>query len=241
LFSEDTSATDSSEVHGMRIGVVSDIHSNLFALEVVLEELADLAPDMLACAGDIVGYGAHPNECCRKVSDEVDLAIEGNHDFAVRSNDTSRMNPYAAAAVVWTNERLDESSRTYLESLEPFGSLDADGEQVSVHHGSGTDRDEYVYEDGVDPEILRRLSSTFVVLGHTHVPFARTFPGGMVINPGAVGQPRDGDPRASYALLDTGSRACELMRVEYAVEEASEAILRAGLPMMLAFRLSAGR
>ena len=225
----------------MRIGIVSDIHSNLFALEIVLEKLADLAPDMLACAGDIVGYGAHPNECCRKISDEVDLAIEGNHDFAVRSNDTSRMNPYAAAAAVWTNEQLDEGSRTYLESLGPFGSLDADGEQVSVHHGSDTDRDEYVYEDRVDPDILRRCLSAFVVLGHTHVPFVRTFPAGMVMNPGAIGQPRDGDPRACYALLDTESRACELMRVEYPVEEASEAILRAGLPMMLALRLSAGR
>ncbi len=225
----------------MRIGAVSDIHSNLFALEAVLEDISDLAPDMLVCAGDIVGYGAHPNECCRKVSDEANLAIEGNHDSAVLSNDTSRMNPYAAAAAAWTAERLDESSRAYLESLRPFGSVDADGEQVSVHHGSDTDRDEYVYEDGVDPEILDRCSSAFVILGHTHVPFVRTLPAGMVMNPGAVGQPRDGDPRASYAMLDTESRSCELRRVEYPVEEASEAILRAGLPLMLALRLSAGR
>ncbi len=225
----------------MRIGVVSDIHSNLFALEVVLEEFAGLAPDTIVCAGDIVGYGAHPNECCRRISNEVDLAIEGNHDAAALTRDTYRMNPYAAAAALWTNERLDESSRKYLGSLRPFGSFDAGREQVSVHHGSDTNRDEYIYENSVDPEILRRCSSAFVILGHTHVPFARTFPAGMVINPGAVGQPRDGDPRAGYALLDTESRACQLMKVEYPVEEASEAILRAGLPMMLALRLSAGR
>jgi putative phosphoesterase len=225
----------------MRIGVVSDIHSNLHALEAVLEELAGLAPDILMSAGDIVGYGAHPDECCRRVADKADLSIAGNHDAAALSGDTTGLNPYAAAVTVWTKERLSADSRAYLESLPSSGDFDADEGRVSVHHGSDTDRNEYVYEENVDQDILRRCSSSFVILGHTHVPFVRAFADGMVMNPGAVGQPRDGDPRASFGLLDTRSRACELMRVEYDVEEASEAILRAGLPMMLALRLSVGR
>jgi putative phosphoesterase len=225
----------------MRIGVVSDIHSNIFALDAVLEELAEHAPDILVSAGDTVGYGAHPNECCRRSADLFDLSVAGNHDAAVLAGDNAGLNPYAAAAAAWTDERLTADSRAYLETLPSSVGLDAEGERVAVHHGSDTDRNEYVYEESVDPDILRRCSSGFVILGHTHVPFARAFAEGIVMNPGAVGQPRDGDPRASFGLLDTRSRTCDLMRVEYDVEKASEAILKAGLPMMLALRLSVGR
>jgi putative phosphoesterase len=225
----------------MRVGVISDIHSNLHALRAVLEELDRHSPDTLVCAGDIVGYGAHPNECCRIVSEAVDVVIEGNHDAAALTGETSRMNPYAAAAAMWTKEALDTDSADFLGRLSQSAGLDTAEGRVSVFHGSDIDRNEYVFEERVDPGMLQRCASRFAVLGHTHVPFVRAVPDGMVVNPGAVGQPRDGDPRASFALLDSGSHTCELARVEYAVEEASEAILKAGLPMMLALRLSVGK
>jgi putative phosphoesterase len=225
----------------MRVGIVSDIHSNLFALEVVLERLERLSPEIIVCAGDVVGYGAHPNECCRMIAESSDHVIRGNHDAAALSEDISSMNPYAAAASVWTSERLDTASRSFLESLPSSSSIDKGGTRLSMFHGSDRDCGEYVYEEHVDSDMLRRCGGGFVVLGHTHIPFVRTFPEGTVVNPGAVGQPRDGDPRASFALLDTGTSVCDIIREEYPVREASEAILKAGLPMMLAMRLSVGK
>jgi putative phosphoesterase len=225
----------------MRIGIVSDIHSNLFALEVVLEKLGEMSLDMLVCAGDVVGYGAHPNECCRKLADAADVVVEGNHDAAVLSGETARMNPYAAAASLWTRDRLEPGSRSFLESLSSSHSHDTGNGRLSMFHGSDRERDEYVYEEEVVEDILQRCDSAFVVLGHTHVPYVRAFQDGIVVNPGAVGQPRDGDPRASFALMDTEARTCDIMREEYPVDEASEAILKAGLPMVLASRLSVGR
>ncbi|HIH01652.1 TPA: metallophosphoesterase family protein [Thermoplasmata archaeon] len=225
----------------MRVGVVSDIHSNKFALEVVLERLEELAPDSIVCAGDIVGYGAHPDECCRIAADFFDAVVQGNHDAAVLSGETSGMNPYAAAAALWTRDKLSPDSKALLGSLRTSSALDSGNGRVSIFHGSDRDRDEYVHEEMVDPDILARNDSRFIVLGHTHVPFVCGFPSGLVLNPGAVGQPRDGDPRASFALLDTEESACEVIRAEYPSHEASEAILKAGLPMMLAKRLSVGR
>ena len=225
----------------MRVGVVSDIHSNLPALRAVLEELDELAPETVICAGDIVGYGANPNECCRCAEESFDHFVQGNHDAAAMSGDTSGMNAYAAAAAMWTHEELDPASRAFLGSIQTSARLGTESGGLSVFHGSDRNRDEYVYEEHVDPDILTRNDSRFVVLGHTHVPFVRRFPGGLVLNPGAVGQPRDGDPRAAFAVLDTEASTCDMMRVEYPVNEASEAILKAGLPMMLAMRLSVGK
>ena len=225
----------------MRVGVVADIHSNLPALRAVLERLDELAPETVVCAGDIVGYGAHPNECCRCAEESFDHVVQGNHDAAAMSGGTSGMNPFAAAAAMWTHDTLDSDSRAFLGTLQTSAGLETESGRVSVFHGSDRSRDEYVYEEHVDPDILARNDSRFVVLGHTHVPFVRRLQGGMILNPGAVGQPRDGDPRASFALLDTEASTCEFMRVEYPVNEASEAILKAGLPMMLAMRLSVGK
>lgn len=225
----------------MRVGVVSDIHSNLPALKAVLEQLDGCPLDMLVCAGDVVGYGAYPNECCRLLSEAADVVVEGNHDSAAITGDTAGMNPYAAAAAMWTNGVLDDRSRHFLGTLRPSAGVDAGGVRLSVFHGSDTDRNEYVYEESVEPGMLTRCGSDVIVLGHTHVPFVRSFPEGVVANPGAVGQPRDGDPRASFAVMDTETRTFDITRVEYPVDEASEAILRAGLPMMLAARLSVGR
>ena len=196
---------------------------------------------MTVCAGDVVGYGAHPNECCRMATDFFDGIVQGNHDVAALSGKTLGMNPYAAAAAMWTHDRLSPDSEALLGSLQASSTLESESGRVSVFHGSDRDRDEYVYEEQVDPDILVRNDCRFVVLGHTHVPFVRRYPGGLVLNPGAVGQPRDGDRRASFALLDTEKSTCEVIRVEYPVHEASEAILKAGLPMMLAMRLSVGK
>ena len=225
----------------MIVALVSDIHSNLHALEVVLESIERRSAEAVLCAGDIVGYGAHPNECCAAVDDAGIASVAGNHDIAALTSRTDRMNPYAAAAALWTAEHLDQRSRKLLSSLPTSVRVRAGGLRVAAYHGSDSDPDEYVHEDEADEDMLARSDSDLVVLGHTHMPFVRRFESGLVVNPGAVGQPRDGDPRASFAILDTTDMTCEVHRVSYDVEGASEAVLSAGLPMVLAQRLSVGR
>ncbi|UCE45938.1 MAG: metallophosphoesterase family protein [Methanobacteriota archaeon] len=225
-----------------RMGMIADIHSNLYALKAVFESLDERGVDRVVCAGDVVGYGAHPNECCREMRRRNVRSIAGNHDRASLVKETSRMNPYAAAAVIWTCDNLDEPSMRFLESLPCRLDIAIGGEwPAAVFHGSDLDPDEYVYEDEVDLHILKRCSTDLVVLGHTHVPFIAYLPGGRVINPGSVGQPRDGDSRASFAVLDTKSRRCDICRVEYDIAAEAEAILNAGLPAVLAERLQIGR
>ncbi len=225
----------------MRIGIVADVHSNVHALKVVFEALDALDLDGIVCAGDIVGYGAYPNECCRDVQRMVGYVIAGNHDRSATTRDVSGLNPYAAAAAVWTHDNLNGASADFLSTLPMTLRGDFGGRTAAVFHGSDREPNRYVYEEDVDEDMPARCSSDLVVLGHTHIPFAVSKKEGIVVNPGSVGQPRDGDPRASYAVVDMDSLACEIGRVEYDVEAASRAILEEGLPATLAHRLSIGR
>lgn len=226
----------------MRIAIISDIHSNLHALEVVLERIEVLSPDTVLCLGDIVGYGAHPNECCRLVRGIARHSIVGNHDRAALTRDVAFMNPYATAAALWTANELDDDSQAYISSLEQSASIeDARGGIVRGFHGSDTDPNEYVHEEMADEDILTRCRANAVFLGHTHVPFIHMFESGIIGNPGSVGQPRDGDHRASFAVFDTESHGLEINRLEYDTESASQSILKAGLPMVLASRLAVGK
>ena len=234
--------TVGNEAASGSMGMIADIHSNLYALEAVFESLDERGIDRVVCAGDVVGYGAHPNECCREMLQRNVRSVAGNHDRASLSKETSRMNPYAAAAALWTCDNLDEPSKSFLKSLPCRLDIPIGGERpAAVFHGSDSDPDEYVYEDEVDRHIFTRCSTDLVVLGHTHVPFIVDLPGGRVVNPGSVGQPRDGDSRASFAVLDTESRRCDIYRVEYDIAAETEAILNAGLPAVLAERLHIGR
>ncbi|MDH3365834.1 MAG: metallophosphatase family protein [Thermoplasmata archaeon] len=225
----------------MRIGIVADTHSNIHALKVVLETLDALGLDSTVCAGDIVGYGANPNECCREIKRRVEYTIAGNHDCAALTRGIFALNPYAAAAALWTNDSLYESSSEFLSSLPITLRMDFEGKVASVFHGSDRDPNKYVHQEEVDDDLLSRTSSDMVILGHTHIPYAVRFGPGLVVNPGSVGQPRDGDARASCAVVDTKPFSCDILRVEYDIEGASQSILKAGLPATLAFRLSIGR
>ena len=226
----------------MRLAIISDIHSNLHALETVLEEIETLSADAILCLGDIVGYGAYPNECCERVRLAATRSILGNHDRAAIADDTSGMNPLAAAAAVWTAEALTPDSKEFISSLKQSSSIEGRrSTTIKMFHGSDVDPDEYVFDEMVDEAMLLRCDADFVLLGHTHIPFMRTFDAGIVANPGSVGQPRDGDPRASFATLDTEKREVVIHRLEYDIRSASDSILEAGLPMMLASRLFVGR
>jgi len=225
----------------MRLAIIADIHSNIHALEAVVRELDEIDHDLLLCAGDIVGYGANPNECCHRVRDLADLAVFGNHELAALTEDVIWMNPHAAKAAIWTSKSLTRESKEFLSQLELEARVKADDRQCAMYHGSVRSAIRYVYEDDVDAAMLQAADCSLLVLGHTHVPYAVRFPQGIAVNPGSVGQPRDGDPRASFAILDTASLQCEIRRIQYDIEGAWEAIVEAGLPEYLGERLLVGR
>ncbi|MFL5961209.1 MAG: metallophosphoesterase family protein [Gaiellaceae bacterium] len=241
----------------MRVAVVSDIHSNLHALEAVLAAIDAEAPDELWCLGDLVGYGPRPNECCAAIGERADVCLAGNHDLAVRGTiDLAEFGGEAAVAAHWTRDVLEPRSREILDRLTPEG--EAHG--VSLYHGSGRDPIwEYVLDDEAALATLEIAPSPLVLVGHSHVALrivqsdggldggvaaagTDVETGGLraLLNPGSVGQPRDGDPRAAYLLLDLDAKRASFRRVEYDVERTQREMREAELPEVLAARLELG-
>ena len=242
----------------MLLGLVSDPHANLPALEAVLEDVRLVAPDALVCLGDFVDYGAQPDEVVAALRDRCSVSLCGNHDLAALGElDASLFNPLAAEALAWTAERLLPETAAFLRSLSPTGEL----EGLDLAHASPRDPvEEYVTDRLVAQLNFDERTFSAVAVGHTHIPaifvtqdsrvaWVEPVPGQPVdlggvraiVNPGAVGQPRDGDPRASWATWDTERCVFLLRRVDYPVEESQRTILEAGLPPFLALRLARGQ
>jgi diadenosine tetraphosphatase ApaH/serine/threonine PP2A family protein phosphatase len=246
----------------MRYLILSDIHANLDALDAVLDA-ADGTWDSVLVLGDLVGYGGEPNGVIERVLALEPLAvIRGNHDKAACGlEDASNFNQIARYAAVWTGEALKPEYREYLRNLPP-GPVMID-DHVEICHGSPFDEDHYIFD--VD-DALRALESgerPLCLFGHTHLPvvfqqqgdnFGGFVPEGFddttivlrpgiryAVNPGSVGQPRDGDPRAAYAIYDSNQLSLVLKRVAYPIDAAQRRILVAGLPASLANRLAVGR
>jgi putative phosphoesterase len=224
----------------MRIAVLSDVHSNLPALRAVLRDVDEAAPHEVWCAGDLVGYNPWPNEVLETLRGRRVRAIRGNHDRAVLSADASGFNAFAAEAVRWTRIHMAPAGIGYLKGLEDRTRAPSPDGSIAMYHGSPRDDDEYVLPWNATEEFVRIAGADIVILGHTHLPMALRFGSGMLVNPGSVGQPRDGDPRASWGLLDTAARSFEVRRVAYDVDAVAREIRRVGLPGPLADRLFAG-
>jgi diadenosine tetraphosphatase ApaH/serine/threonine PP2A family protein phosphatase len=241
----------------MRIAVVSDIHANLPALQAVLSEVDAERPDELWCLGDVVGYGPHPNECCAVVRQRADLSLCGNHDLAVVGTiSVEEFSGDAAAAARWTQTVLDGESRSFLAGLSPT----AERPDVSLFHGSPLDAIwSYVLDGQTAYLSFRATTAPLVLVGHSHVALDLSFDGDQVdggvapagtvvdlspsrrlLNPGSVGQPRDGDPRAAWLLLDREAGRATFRRVAYPVTETQAAMRQRGLPETLAERLTVG-
>jgi diadenosine tetraphosphatase ApaH/serine/threonine PP2A family protein phosphatase len=240
----------------MRVAVISDVHANYHALEAVLREVDDVRVDAVWCLGDTVGYGPRPNECCDVVRGRAAHCLVGNHDLVVLGELTvGEFNEEAAAAAIWTTEVLTPESRAFLASLKPFGQV-AD---VDLFHASARDPVwEYVLTEEAATATLELSSAPLVLVGHSHVALAITADGGRVgggparggskttldgrrlLNPGSVGQPRDGDPRAAWLLLDLEERFAEFRRVPYSIERTQAEMREQGLPEGLAVRLERG-
>jgi predicted phosphodiesterase len=241
--------------------ILSDIHANWYALEAVLADAAGEYQDVICC-GDLVGYNPHPGRVVEWVRANCSLVIRGNHDKVVAGiEDLSWFNEVAQAAARWTISQMDETALRYLRELEP-GPLTRDGFQI--WHGSLADEDEYVATAGEAAPSFPIFDKPLAFFGHTHLqggflskrnrvgPIAAVPKGEperaieldpealYMINPGSVGQPRDGDPRAAYALFDPDQRVVKLRRVAYPIQRTVEDIRNAGLPDVLWLRLFQG-
>jgi diadenosine tetraphosphatase ApaH/serine/threonine PP2A family protein phosphatase len=239
-----------------RVAVISDVHANRHALDAVLAAIEASGTDEIWCLGDLVGYGPEPNECCRAVAARAEICLAGNHDLVVLGSlPIHDFAGDAAAAARWTQTVLADDSREFLAGLH--SSMRRDG--VDLFHGSARDPVwEYVLSDEAAWWTFQATDQPLVLVGHSHVPLAIALdgdeldggvaPDGTVVdlesgryllNPGSVGQPRDGDPRAAYLLVELGRRA-SFHRVEYPVEETQAEMRERGLPEPLAERLAAG-
>lgn len=220
----------------VKMAVISDIHSNLPALEAVLEEVKGMR---IFCLGDLVGYNPFPSEVIELLVKRDIPSIMGNHDNAVLTGDTSWLNPVAASAIEWTIDALTEENMEYLKGLPIFH----EDEFYAVHGSPREPLEEYVYPD-YPADVLESFfvytKRRAIGLGHTHVPFKTSFGEKLIFNPGSVGQPRDLDPRAAYAIFDSDNNEVEINRVSYDIEIVSNAIKKAGLPKILAERLPLG-
>ena len=223
----------------MKIAFVSDIHSNLEALNAVLTKIDSLGIRQIYCLGDVVGYATSPCECLEIIKELKIPYIMGNHELAVLSKGTSDLNPMAAAAINWTIKQMKEEDLDYISKLEDRMILRIKNQRVLLVHGSPSNPiKEYVYEQDVNENFLKDYGA--IVMGHTHIPFVKSFGERLAINCGAVGQPRDRNNKASFAVIDDESFTAEIIRVEYDPSITAEKIIKTGLPEFLAQRLFLG-
>lgn len=239
----------------MRVAVLSDIHGNLEALEAVLSECDAQGADRVLCLGDVVGYGADPSACIKIVRSRAELTVAGNHDQAAAGLiDTHNFNDVAAEAIDWTQDRLSARETKYLATLP----LTHETDGALFVHGSPHEPGAFHYIFGASEaaEAMAACDDALVFVGHSHRAFvygvseqdevawgegaAETGEGRYLVNVGSVGQPRDGDPRAAFALWDTETGTTTLVRVEYDILRAQDKIREQGLPAFLASRLTAG-
>jgi predicted phosphodiesterase len=243
----------------MRIALLSDVHGNLPAFRAVLADIEKADVERIWCLGDLVGYGAEPDGCVELARESCDLCLAGNHDLVVIGKiDIEDFSRSAAAAARWTRDHIAEESVEFLAGLE---SAD-DGQELGLYHASPRDPVwEYVLAGWQAAECMDVMEPRVGAVGHSHVAlfFHRdgeqathgapapagterdVSAGRWLLNPGGVGQPRDGDPRAAWMLLDTGDWSASWRRVEYPIDEAAKAIEAAGLPSVLGERLYQGQ
>ncbi|MFB6120921.1 MAG: metallophosphoesterase [Halobacteriaceae archaeon] len=218
----------------MLVGVISDVHANRVALEAVLDDMPSV--DAIVNAGDVVGYNPWPAECVAEMREREIPTVQGNHDRMVVGSGNFRGNHMAAAGVEYAREQLTDGQRTWLAGLPTERTL-FEG-RLKVVHGHPDDPDHYTRPHEFGPRLLG--DEDVLVMGHTHVQHHESYDAGVVLNPGSVGQPRDDDPRAAYALVDLTDLSVEARRVEYDVETVVAAVRDAGLPERTGTRLREG-
>jgi putative phosphoesterase len=233
-----------------RVAVITDIHANLPALEAVLEHIEERGVDAIYCGGDLVGYGPHPNEVCALIEDRGIPTIYGNYDYAIGRDEEDCGCAYrdqhdrelGQQSIAWTLEHTDERSKAFMRGL-PFDlRFELGGRRMRLVHGSPRKVNEYLFEDKparTFERIAAGADCDVLVFGHTHQPWIREYGGVLFVNCGSVGKPKDGDPRAAFALLESEEDgvAARIERVEYDAQSVGREVAAAGLPSEYAERL----
>jgi diadenosine tetraphosphatase ApaH/serine/threonine PP2A family protein phosphatase len=222
----------------LKIAYISDIHSNLEALEVALTEIARRNIKEICCLGDIVGYGADPDKCVDRIREVSQKTIAGNHDFAVVGlTSIQYFNSYAQEAIRWTTQQLSETNKLFIKGLPLSCSQNS---MFCVHATPSNPQDwDYIFSREEAERQFKAFKESICFIGHSHIPaeFQSRNKKRRIINIGSIGQPRDRDPRLSFVIYDSESHEIERIRLEYDVETASAKIRKAGLPEFLAERL----
>jgi len=233
-----------------RVAVITDIHANLPALEVVLEHIKGPGVDAIYCGGDLVGYGPHPNEVCALIEDRGIPTIYGNYDYAIGRDEEDCGCAYrdqhdrelGQRSIEWTLAHTDERSKAFMRRL-PFDlRFELGGRRVRLVHGSPRKVNEYLFADKparTFERIAAGADCDVLVFGHTHQPWVREYGGVLFVNCGSVGKPKDGDPRAGFALLESEGDgvSARIERVEYDAESVGREVAAAGLPSEYAEKL----
>ena len=233
----------------MRIAIFSDIHGNLQALESVLSDIDAQKPDAIYCLGDLVGYGAKPNEVTERIRREGFPTVMGNYDDGVGFERDECGCAYREEAerergqrsLEWTKARVASKNKAFLRTLTNEIRFEADGKRFLLVHGSPRKMNEYLFEDRPISSFQRLAAASnadVIVFGHTHKPYVKDVDGVVFVNAGSVGKPKDGDWRACYVLIDNGTAA--FRRVEYDVKAAAAAIRATDLPHEFAADIESG-
>ena len=238
--------------HPMRIAILSDVHSNLPALETTLADIAAAGVDVRYALGDLVGYAPWPNEVAERLQAEAVPIVMGNYDdgtgFARDECGCAYTKPdekaLGDAGFAWTKAHMSEPNKAWLRGLQPEIRFEANGKRYLLVHGSPRRINEYLYEDKPDATFARIAAGAdadVIVCVHTHRPYDKTVGGTRFVNVGSAGKPKDGDPRACWALIDTATDRVEFRRVTYDVERAARAIEASDLPGEFADQLREAR
>jgi len=222
----------------MRVGLISDIHANLVALEAVLEDMPDV--EEVICAGDVVGYNPWPGECVDRVREVCSVCVQGNHDRLVETPERYAHNEMAGAGLEHAKSQLDTDQRDWLDRLPARTTFAEDRYLLAHSHPDPARTDEYVFPRGFSR--MRPYLDDYdgLVLGHIHRQHSAVIDGKVVVNPGSVGQPRDRDPDAAYAVLDTETNTVDLRRVSYDIDRVIARVEELGLPVTVGTRLLDG-
>lgn len=236
----------------MRIGIISDVHSNYEALKTVLKELNREVVDRIINTGDNVGYSAYPNECIELFKIEGIDGVMGNYDEAVAFGrpvcgcgyKDTEVAHIGHLSLTWTQENVSDKTKEYLAGLPKHLEFESPIGKVFALHGGLEDLTQWITEKDTDllKDIALKTEARLVIMGHTHKPFVKKIEGTTFVNPGAVGRPFDGDPRASFAIVEiTDTFNIQIKRTEYDVEKNIHALINAGLPHEIGIMLRKGR
>lgn len=242
----------------MKIIIFSDVHSNLEAMQAFLSDVKKESPDLFIFAGDVVGYGADPEEVAEIIKEKVSICVAGNHDYAaVQKTPLEYFNSVAREAIEWTMEKISKGTKKFLSSL-PYT---AKFNEITITHSTFSKPEEWEYIISLEQawREFHFFDTQIGVVGHSHIPFAVRFKNNKeiqsitvqefkleegwryMLNPGSIGQPRDGDPRASFIIYDRDKKMVRFKRIKYNVRKAQEKIIQNGLPSFLAERLAYGK